>query len=374
MLALWAQWLLLVLGILFFPGIAFCISLALFDEWVDRKFYAALQDRIGPLHTGFKGIAQPLADFIKLLSNEDIEPSAADKWGMRIMAIFGLAVPLVLLLFVPIINTTGIISFEGDLLLLSFLTTLLALVIFLAGWFSANRLAMPGTMRAASQLLSFEIPILLAMFSVAMRTGELSVAGIVNWQMVHHRPVMFSLPMFMFLIIYLLATQAELERTPFDIPVAETEIVGGWEVEYSGKKLAFFRLGADLQMIYSVGIATSLFLGGPIGVEMWIPSFADWLASSASLSNPNGILWIAVIRMAYYVLIFAIKTTLLVLALSTFRALMARIRIDQFLEFSWKWLIPVSLGLMIFSIFWVPWLDNTLWVKFEGLFPTGGGT
>ncbi|RLI73811.1 hypothetical protein DRO91_02065, partial [Candidatus Heimdallarchaeota archaeon] len=75
-----------------------------------------------------------------------------------------------------------------------------------------------------------------------------------------------------------------------------------------------------------------------------------------------------------YVLIFAIKTTLLVLALSTFRALMARIRIDQFLEFSWKWLIPVSLGLMIFSIFWVPWLDNTLWVKFEGLFPTGGGT
>ncbi|NHJ48824.1 MAG: NADH-quinone oxidoreductase subunit H [Asgard group archaeon] len=369
-LAVWAEWLLLILGIIFFPGIFFCVSIALFDEWIDRKFYAALQDRIGPLHTGFKGALQPLADFLKLLSNEDIEPKAADKWGMRIVAVLGLVLPLFALLFIPIINTRGLISFEGDILLLSFITTIVALVIFLAGWFSANRLAMPGTMRAASQLLSYEIPILLGMFAVCLRTESLSLAGVVDWQLQHYRPVIFSLPMFLFFLIFMLSTQAELERSPFDIPTAETEIVGGWEVEYSGKKLAFFRLGADLQMIFGAGLATALFLGGPVGVEMWIPSFADWLATGQTLAT-DGLLWVAVIRIAYYAGMFAIKTTLLVLILSTMRALMARLRIEQFLEFSWKWVIPISLGLVIVTFFWVPWLDGVLWNRWENLFPAG---
>jgi len=369
MMEIWVTWLLIILGILFFPGIGFCISVALFDEWIDRKFYAALQDRIGPLHTGFKGILQPLADFLKLLSNEDIEPAAADKWGMRFTAVLSLALPLLALLFVPIVGTRGLISFEGDILLLAFITTMIALMVYLAGWFSANRLAMPGTMRAASQLLSYEIPILLAMFAVALRTSELSVAGIVNWQLAHHRPVVFSFPMFCFLLIFLLSTQAELERSPFDIPTAETEIVGGWEVEYSGKKLAFFRLSIDLQMVYGAGMATALFLGGPVGVEMWIPSFADWLATGTTLTT-DGLLWVAAIRMGYYALMFAIKTTIIVIILSTFRALMARLRIEQFLEFSWKWLIPVSLGLIIVSLFWVPWLDGNLWLGWENLFVT----
>lgn len=366
----WIIWLLTILGILFFPGIGFCISIALFDEWIDRKFYAALQDRIGPLHTGFKGILQPLADFLKLMANEDIEPEAADKWGMRFTAVLSLTLPLVALLFVPIVGTRGILSFEGDILLLAFITTIIAVLVYLAGWFSANRLAMPGTMRAASQLLSYEIPILLAMFAVALRTSELSVAGIVNWQLNSHRPVVFSFPMFCFLLIFLLSLQAELERSPFDIPTAETEIVGGWEVEYSGKKLAFFRLSIDLQMVYGAGIATALFLGGPVGVEMWIPSMADWLATGASIANPTGVVWVAAIRIGYYALMFAIKTTLIVIVLSIFRALMARLRIEQFLEFSWKWLIPVSLGLIIVSLFWVPWLDGVLWNRWENLFVT----
>jgi NADH-quinone oxidoreductase subunit H len=212
------------------------------------------------------------------------------------------------------------------------------------------------------------------MFAVALRTQSLSVAGIVEWQLQGHRPVLFSLPMFLFFLIFLLSTQAELERSPFDIPTAETEIVGGWEVEYSGKKLAFFRLGVDLQMIYGAGIATALFLGGPVGVEMWIPEFADRLAEGASFANPDGSLGIAVGRIVYYALMFAIKTTLLVLVLSTIRALMARLRIEQFLEFSWKWLIPISLGIFIVSFFWVPFMDEVLWSKYEGLAYFAGGT
>ena len=275
--------------------------------------------------------------------------------------------PLLALLFVPIVGTRGIISFEGDILVLAFITTIIALMVYLAGWFSANRLAMPGTMRAATQLLSYEIPILLAMFAVALRTSSLSVAGVVDWQLASHRPVVFSFPMFCFFLIFLLSTQAELERSPFDIPTAETEIVGGWEVEYSGKKLAFFHLSIDLQMVYGAGIATALFLGGPVGVEMWIPSMADWLATGTTLTT-DGLLWVAVIRIGYYALMFAIKTTLIVIVLSVFRAVMARLRIEQFLEFSWKWLIPVSLGLIIMSLFWVPWLDGVLWNRWELLF------
>ncbi|HUU79475.1 MAG TPA: complex I subunit 1 family protein [candidate division Zixibacteria bacterium] len=358
MSAVW--WILTILGILFFPGIGFCITFALIDEWIDRKFYAALQDRIGPLHTGFKGILQPLADFLKLLSNEDIEPEAADKWGMRITAIVALVIPLVALLFIPIIDTTGMISFEGDILLLAFLTTVIAIAIYLAGWFSANRLAMPGTMRAASQLLSYEIPILLTMFVVALRTQSLNLADIVGWQIDHNRPTLFSLPMVIFFGIFLLSTQAELERSPFDIPTAETEIVGGWEVEYSGKKLGFFRLSADLQLLYAAGMATTLFLGGPTGIELWIPSFAETLANT-----PGYHVW----PILYYTTFFLIKSTLIIVILATMRALMARIRIEQFLEFSWKWLIPISLGLVIVTIFWVPWTDQVIWSHWEGLFP-----
>lgn len=360
MSAVW--WILTILGILFFPGIGFCISIALIDEWIDRKFYAALQDRIGPEHTGFKGILQPLADFLKLLAKEDVEPAAADKWGMRLTAIVGLVIPLVALLFIPIVDTTGLLSFEGDILLLSFLTTMIALVIYLAGWFSANRLAMPGTMRAASQLLSYEIPILLAMFAVALRTQAFSLAGIVEWQLNAHRPTLFSLPMVFFFLAFLLSSQAELERSPFDIPTAETEIVGGWEVEYSGKKLGFFRLSADLQMVFSAGLAVTLFLGGPTGVEMWIPSFADWLAGIEGVSG------LAVVAILYYTTMFVIKTTLIVLILATFRALMARLRIEQFLEFSWKWVIPVTLGVFVVTFFYIPWTDQAVWSHWEGLF------
>lgn len=355
--AVW--WITTILGIIFFPGITFTISVALLDEWIDRKFYAALQDRIGPLHTGFKGILQPLADFLKLLAKEDVEPEAADKWGMRITAISALIIPLVTMLFIPIIDTTGLISFEGDLLLLAFLTTVMAIVIYLAGWFSANRLAMPGTMRAASQLLSYEIPILIAIFSVALRTQEMSVAGIVNWQLNAHRPTLFSLPMLIFFVVFLISSQAELERSPFDIPTAETEIVGGWEVEYSGKKLGFFRLSADIQMLYAAGLATALFLGGPTGVEMWIPSFAATLASA----NPLHV-W----PILYYTTMFMLKSTLVVLIFAVFRALMARLRIEQFLQFSWKWLIPITLGTMVVTFFYVPWTDQVVWSHWENLF------
>ncbi|MEA2070777.1 MAG: complex I subunit 1 family protein [Asgard group archaeon] len=351
-------WITTVLGILFFPGIGFCISLALFDEWLDRKFYAALQDRIGPLHTGFKGIMQPLADFLKLMAKEDVEPTVADKWGMRLTAISALIIPLVSMLFMPIIDTTGLISFEGDLLLLAFLGTLLAIIIYLAGWFSANRLAMPGMMRAITQLLSYEIPLMISLFAVALRTQSLSIAGIVDWQLTHHRPTIFSLPIFLMFGIFLISTQAELERSPFDIPTAETEIVGGWEVEYSGKKLAFFRLGSDLQMIYGASIGTALYLGGPTGVEMWIPAFANTLATT-----PGYHVW----PILYYTAMFMLKTSLIVLVFATIRALMARLRIEQFLEFSWKWLIPIGLGLIIVIFFWVPWMDDILWDRFENL-------
>ncbi|MBD3192510.1 MAG: hypothetical protein GF308_17860 [Candidatus Heimdallarchaeota archaeon] len=352
-------WILTVLGILFFPGIGFCIFLAFFDEWIDRKFYAALQDRIGPLHTGFKGILQPFADFVKLLAKEDVEPAEADKWGMRLTAIAALVIPLISMLFIPIIDLTGLLSFEGDLLFIAFMSTLLAIIVFLAGWFTANRFAMPGSMRAATQLLSYEIPLLLAMFGVGLRTGSLRISEIVAWQLESHRPVIFSIPMLVLFAIFVLSLQAELERPPFDIPVAETEIVGGWEVEYSGKKLGFFRLSNDLQMVVGAGICTALFLGGPIGVEMWIPSFANVL-DSAELYHVWPIL--------YYTFNFTVKSTIIVLMLATIKALMARLRIEQFVQFSWKWLIPTGLIVIIIMFFWVPFADEKIWTPFENLF------
>ena len=127
-----------ILQILLFPGIFFCLTLALFYSWIDRKYHADLQNRMGPTYTGWRGILQPFADFIKLMAKEDITPAAADRRGFAAVPIVMLAVPLTALLLIPISSATGIISFPGDIVFLMFLSTIIAILIFLAGWFSTN--------------------------------------------------------------------------------------------------------------------------------------------------------------------------------------------------------------------------------------------
>ena len=305
-----------LLEILLFPGFLFLIALAFFYEWVDRKFFARLQNRYGPLYTGPSGLLQPFADFIKLLSKEDITPEAADKFMFSCAPLFLLSFPLLALFLVPITGLKALISFEGDLIFLMFLFTLIAVTVFMAGWSSVDRFSTVGGMRAAFQMLGYEIPMTLVMVGPAIAARTLSISQIVGWQVYNAawfiwlQPLGFS--------VFVLCLLAELEFIPFDIPEADTEIVAGWSTEFSGRKLALIRLEKDVELVLAASLITSLFLGG----------------SHSSLP---------ILAIAFFLL----KTTLVVVFLTTLRALFARFRIDQMIVGAWKYLIPIAILQMV---------------------------
>ncbi|MFX0067501.1 MAG: NADH-quinone oxidoreductase subunit H [Promethearchaeota archaeon] len=328
-----------ILQILLFPGIFFCLALALFYSWIDRKYHADLQNRMGPTYTGWRGILQPFADFIKLMAKEDITPAAADRRSFAAVPIILLAVPLTALLLIPISSAAGIISFPGDIVFLMFLSTIIAILIFLGGWFSTNVFSDIGATRAVLQLIGYEIPFMIAVFSPAILAGSLTLAQVVQYQaangwMLFQFPAIYrSIPMWIAFGIYMIALMAELEKIPLDIPEAETEIVAGWQTEYSGKKFAFLVLSNDLHMLFGAGLAVTLFLGGPFGIEK-LPGLA-WLDAFISATP--------VVREIWYTIWFILKTAIIVLIISNIRTLFARYRVDQMIRGSWKYLAPLAL-------------------------------
>lgn len=299
-----------LIRILVFPGVIFLFVLAFFYEWVDRKFFARLQNRYGPLHTGPHGILQPIADFFKLLSKEDLTPHASDKLMFILTPVFYFALPLTTLFIIPILSQTSLIAFEGDLIFVIFTFTLIIISVFLAGWSSMNRFSTIGSIRAIFQMLGYEIPMGLVIIGPAIAAGSLSISTIVEWQSLHFWLILLQPLGFAVFTICLLA---ELQFVPFDIPEAETEIVAGWRTEFSGRKLALLRLGKNLELVLASALITSLYLGG---------SQQFWLIPP--------------------IVIFLVKTTFAVMLLSFLRAVFARLRIDQMLSGMWKYLLPLA--------------------------------
>jgi len=308
--------LLLLLKLIVFPGAIFCIAYGWFLEWFDRKLYARFQNRIGPLLTGPKGLLQPFADFVKLLAKEDITPLGADKLGFTAVPLLSVVISLFILLFIPTYSLTGVLSLPGDLLLVLFVSTVFGILIMFAGYFSGNRFSIVGTERTGLQFVAYEIPFAFSVISVAAAARSLEIANIVKYQTVNNLPLIVCTPIAF--VIYLIASLAKLEKIPFDIPEAETEIVAGWQVEYSGRKLAFFRLATDLKMVFVSGFAAALFLAGPYGPS--IPGLEP----------------------LFYTFWFIIKTLVIMFLLSNLRSLFARYKIDQVVQGFWKYLIPLA--------------------------------
>jgi len=299
-----------LIEIFVFPGFFFLFFLAFFTEWLDRKIVAKFQNRYGPLYVGPKGILQPIADFIKLLSKEDITPSMADKIPFSLMPILLLTLAITPLFCIPMIGSDALISFEGDLIVIMFIMSLIALLAFISGWASTNRFSSIGSIRAGLQMFAYEIPMNLAMIGPAISAGSLSVSTIVDWQIrgvwnIFIQPIGFA--------VLTICLMAHLQKVPFDIPEAESEIVSGWIVEFSGKKLALIRLAKDFEFVLASSLIVSLFLGGPYGP--WYISPITYLA----------------------------KFLLCVLMLSNLRAAFARYRIDHLLAGAWKYLTPLVL-------------------------------
>jgi NADH-quinone oxidoreductase subunit H len=313
--------------VLLFPGLSFILSYTLYAEWLSRKTVARLQNRTGPLHTGWQGILQPLADFIKLLVKEDITPAAAQAKIFNYTPLIIFAIPLASTFLIPIQSITNlwgyepVAAFEGDLIIVLFLMSINVLAVFLAGWSSGNLFGAVGATRVALMMLAYEIPLGLVAISPAIMARSLSIVKIVDWQASSMQSflaaptlsgVLLGVVMLIGFAIYAVCLLAELEMRPFDMSEAETEIVHGWQVEFSGVKLALLNSGHNIKLVLAAALLTSLYLGGPTGPVL------------------PPVVW------------FVIKTSLCVMILSNLSALFARFRIDQLVSGAWKYLVPLA--------------------------------
>ncbi len=311
-----------------YPGLLFLFVYSTFCEWFDRKAFARLQNRMGPTHTGTFGLLQPVADIVKLLAKEDVVPDAADKRLFSVLPAFGLAVVSTAGLLLPVWNfdlgVPSFNSFQGDLIVMLYLLTLPTLVVFLAAWSSTNFFSEIGGARVLTMLFGYEVPLFLAVLSPAILAGSWRLAEIAAF---YQAKPLLILPNLLGFVIAVVAVQAKLERCPFDIPHAETEIVGGTFTEFSGKKLALFRLMFDIEMVVASGLLAAVFLGG----------------------FPGG----ALVGFAHLV----VKTLFVIFLLSLIRALTSRIRIDQVVTLAWKYLAPLAVLQLLIIILLKGWLS-----------------
>jgi NADH-quinone oxidoreductase subunit H len=308
-----------VIYLLIFPGFVFLFSFSLFTEYLDRKVYARIQRRVGP------PFLQPFADLVKLSAKEDVVPEKAERFMFTAAPLVGIAAIFAAYLYLPIVTSTGLHSFNGDLIVVLYLLTIPTLAMFLGGWYSGNVFGQKGGMRVASLLFSYEIPFFLSILTPALIQGSWRMADIVTYEASHPLVIIISLLGF---IIAVISLQGKLERLPFDIPEAETEIVAGPLVEYSGRRLALFRLGRDAEMVVGAGLIAVVFLGGPMPLLSFELVYLTWIIGAV---------------------VFLLKTLFVVFLLILIKSAVARIRTDQMISLAYKWLIPLTL-LQIFVV------------------------
>ncbi len=307
-----------VVELLVFPGLTFFVWLAFFFEWLERKTAARMQGRRGPVVTGPYGILQPVADFFKLAAKEEIIPAEADTFVFRWGPALYFAAPAIGIAFIPVLGYQSVLYNPLDLLFMLFVLTFSTLMATLLGYASAGRYSTIAIGRLVIQYTSYEVPLLISMITPAVLAGSLSIAGVVSAQssawFIFFAPAAFG--------VFIIATLAELEKPPFDIPEASTEIVGGWMTEFSGNALAYIKLTKNLSYVFLSALAVSLFLGGAGGPVLF---------SDSNLQAIVYAIYFLVKLFAVGFLIFAIKTAL------------ARVRIDQAARLFWTVLTPLSL-------------------------------
>ncbi len=304
------DWLLAALrGVVFIGALLASLTLAVMSMiYLERRVIALMQSRVGPNRVGPEGLLQPLADVLKLLGKEDIIPAGADR------VVFSLA-PLVmvvsaLLAYAVIPFSEGLVLTDLNIGLVYVLAvgSLSTIGVLMAGWGSNNKFALLGAMRAAAQIVSYEVPLVLSVVGVVLLTGSLSLTRIVEAQTV---PFLLLQPLGF--LVFLTASLAELNRTPFDLLEAESEIIAGYHTEYSGIRFALFFLAEYLNTLTAAALATALFLGGWRG-----PLLPPWL-------------W------------FILKVYLVFFVIMWLRGTLPRVRIDQMLGLAWKILVPLAL-------------------------------
>ncbi len=307
-------------------------SLFAFTTWIERKALARIQNRIGPNKIGVPctrislfGLGQPAADGIKMLFKEDIVPRGADKLFHLLAPILALIPAMLVLCFLPlefpwatfIQSPVQAFLLDGAVIFFFAITGLNTLAVFMAGWASRNKYSLLGGMRAIAQMVSYEIPLVLSAVIVVMMVGSLNAKEIADAQAGFNWFVFTPWGLAAF-VVFFIAALAETNRSPFDLPEAESELIAGYFTEYSGFKFALFFLGEYIAMFAISGLAVTLFLGageGPFTGQL------PWLS----------VVW------------FIAKIFGLIAVMIWLRGTLPRLRVDQLMAFAWKFLLPLSI-------------------------------
>jgi NADH-quinone oxidoreductase subunit H len=324
----------LIFTLLFVPIIP------LLGVYLDRKVLALMQDRLGPTHYGPWGLLQTPLDMIKLLSKEDITASATDKviFTVAPMMFLGpIIAAFVVLPFSPYLTVSALGT--GIVYLVAF-SSLDVIGVLMAGWGSNNKYSLIGGFRSAAQMISYELPLVLALLGVIMMTSVLATGGIGSISLTDIINTQLKPPWLWFILvqplgglIYYTCGLAETNRSPFDLPEAESELVAGYLTEYSGIRWALFFLGEYANMVIVSCIATALFLGGWSGPG----------ANEGFWVNTLGDFWGTVVFNLFAVFWFQVKVWLIILVFVWVRATLPRLRADQLMRFAWLILIPITL-------------------------------
>jgi NADH-quinone oxidoreductase subunit H len=289
---------------------------------LERKGLGRIQNRYGPNRVGPYGLLQPIADGLKSLTKEDIVPDTADK-VLHFLAPLVLVVPVFLALaVVPVGRNMTALNPDAGVLFFFAVGAATELSVFMAGWSSRNKYSLLGAMRAIAQMISYEVPLILSSVAVVMAAGSLSTSDIVAaqagyWGWIPRWYVLTPWGLAGF-ILFMVAATVESNRSPFDLPEGESELVAGYYTEYTGFKFALFFLGEYLGLFAVSGLGITLFLGGwhaPLPWLEWIPSWAWFFAKLLALIA--GFIWI--------------------------RGTLPRLRMDQLMDLAWKFMLPMAL-------------------------------
>ena len=279
-------------------------------SWLERRLIGRMQNRIGPNRWGPFGLLQPIADLVKLLTKEDLTPANADRVAFFLVPILMLMPVILILAVVPFAKDTALADLNIGVLYVLAVGSIGAVAIFMAGWSSNNRYAMFGAARGVAVLISYEIPLVLSLLGIVLVTGSMSLSDVVDAQSV---PFLLVQPLAFF--VFMSATFAELNRTPFDVAEAESEIIAGYHIEYSGIKFALIQAAEFGATLAAGALIVTFFLSG------WEGPAAKYI----------GWLW------------FLLKLGVVVFVFIWVRATFPRLRIDQLMALAWKFLLPLSM-------------------------------
>ena len=298
---------------------------------LERKGLGRIQNRYGPNRVGPYGMLQPLADGLKTMTKEDVVPRAADK-VVHFIAPLALVVPVFLALsVVPVGRNMAALDIDAGVLFFFAVGAATEVSVFMAGWSSRNKYSMLGAMRAIAQMISYEVPLILSAVTVIMAAGSLSTVQIVEaqagyWGLIPQWYVLTPWGLAGF-ILFMIAATAESNRSPFDLPEGESEIIAGYYTEYSGFKFALFFLGEYLGLFAVSGLGITLFLGGwhaPLACLGWVPSWAWFFTKLFGIMA--GFIWV--------------------------RGTLPRLRMDQLMGLAWKLMLPMALVNMLAAGVW----------------------